>query len=145
MKEISLDDLLAGRSGKTQNGSSSARAQAPALPRSTNLGRARPVTAIPATRNNNIDKKNSESKGKAKPAKQKVEILKDLLTSSKIKAKKSEAKHTDARSKRTITPSKSVQKATKSPIKRSTSSSKTTARGKSLILGKRKSAATPSK
>ena len=86
MKEISLDDLLAGKSNKhagKDNGYS--RSSAPYLSRAANLGRARPVTAVPAaTAKGSSVKKFSEPKSKpAKVSSFKNSLINELMGTKK--------------------------------------------------------------
>ena len=148
VKEISLDDLLASKSGPTHHRPATSHGYGSMLPRSANLGRARPVIAAPPTKVS-LEKKFSEPKAKpAKNSQARDSPSKDL-SKSKIKSKTREAAPSRAvtSSQRSNTPSKNSQKVIKTPSKRQSASlakSRSSSK-KSLVLGKRKAQASPTK
>ena len=90
MKEISLDDLLAGKSNRHAGKDTGvSRSNAPYLSRAANLGRTRPVTAIAATAKGSSAKKFSEPKSKpAKVSASKSSLINELLGTKLVSTRK---------------------------------------------------------
>ena len=123
------------------------------IPRSTNLGRTRPLaTAAPPTRSNSAAKKMS-SEPKSKPTKRTASIRENLMKivqkRDQSKSKQPKAKLPVKSQKRSSSTSKNSSKKTlKLSTTRSSKSVKpkpSSSQGKSLILGKRKAPALASK
>ena len=117
------------------------------IPRSTNLGRTRPLaTAALPTRSNSAAKK-IVSEPKSKPAKRTASIRENLMKivqkKEQSKSKQSKAKLPVKSQKRSSSASKSNSKTLKLSTARSSKSVKnrSNSQGKSLILGKRKAPA----